>query len=132
MAEAINAFHVAPAGYTRQYVTTEARGCSMHDAYVIGCSACDYVPVRHAVTLGGDIVALILDDDGDVAEWVTADSGAEFAATVAHWGTVVIREDALNDPTPTVVALAHEATLYADCFSVTLSDMFPSVTAEAA
>lgn len=124
----INAFHTAPTGYAREYVTMTATGCKRHAAYAVGCSACEYVPVTHVAALVDDVIALILDrEDGSVIEWLTADSGREFAATVAHDGAVVIREDALIDPCPVVVALASESDLYADCFSVQLSELWPSV-----
>ena len=124
----VNAFHVAPIGYAREYVTMTATGCNSHDAYRIGCGNCDYVPVTHTVALVDDVIALILDrEDGSIIECLTADSGTEFAATVAHDGEVVIREDALNDPCPVIVALAAEAARYADCFGVHLQPLPMSV-----
>ncbi len=126
--DTLNAFHVAPIGYARAYVTMEAHGCKRHADYRIGCHECGYSPIAHTVAMVDDVIALILDrEDGSVIEWVTADSGTEFAANVAHDGEVVVREDALDNPCPAVVALASEARLYADCFSVRLSELYPSI-----
>lgn len=126
--DVINAFHVAPIGYARAYVTMEAHGCKRHPAYVIGCSDCGYEPVSHTVALVGDVIAMVLDrEDGSVIDWLTADSGTDFAVTIAHDGEVVIREDALNAPCAVIVALASESRLYANCFSVQLSELYPSI-----
>lgn len=121
--ETINAGHLAPIGYTRSYVTMAARGCERHSGiYTRFCSACDWTPVSHRIALKDDVIALILDrEGGDVIEWLTDDSGVEFAQTVAHDGIVVIREDVWQnlDAHPVARAAVHEATLYADCFGVT-------------
>jgi hypothetical protein len=126
--DTLNAFHVAPIGYARAYVTMEAHGCKRHAEYATFCPECDWVPVSHTVAMVDDVIALVLDwEDGSIVEWITADSGVEFATSIAHDGQVVIREDALNDPCDVIRALASEARLYADCFSVQLSELHPSI-----
>ena len=116
MSKTVNAFHVAPAGYTRTYL----RFSGSNDPRT-GRAIFDDVPV----TLGDDVIALILDrDDGSVVEYVTSESGGEVAG-LAHDGEVVILESA-DLSHPAIAALVSEARLYADCFGVTLSDKWPS------
>lgn len=135
--ETINAGHIAPAGYTRPCVTMEPRGCKVHPAYTIGCPRCDYVEVRTPITLtptplpgtesDDDILALILDESGNVAEWITRDTDSETAQTIATWGTLVISADAWDTMPPNIAAAMHEATLSADCFGLTLDTLAPSL-----
>lgn len=116
MPETVNAFHVAPAGYTRTY----ARFSGKNDPRT-GRAIFDDVPV----TLGDDVIALILDrEDGSVVEYVTTESGSEVAG-LAHDGGVVILESA-DFSHPAISALANEARLCADCFGLTVSDIWPS------
>lgn len=123
--ETINATHTAPIGYTRSYVKPVKHGCTRHADYMIGCGSCGFAFVPTPVTLAGDVVALILDrEDGSVVEYVTTDSTPVNVAHLAHDGEVVLRDDLLDHPVS--AALAYEATLYADCFAVPLSQRFPS------
>lgn len=127
--ETINAGLIAPAGYARSYVTMTATGCAKHESYTLFCGACDYMPVSHRVELSGDTIGLILDrEDGSVIEWLTPDSGIEFATTVAHAGHVVIREDVWGNLAdhPVARAAIAEARLYADCFSIPAGTLPPS------
>ena len=116
MPETVNAFHVAPTGYTRTYL----RFSGSNDPRT-GRAIFDDVPVA----LGGDVIALILDrEDGSVVEYVTADQGPEVAG-LAHDGAAVILESA-DFNHPALSAIISEAEIYADCFNVTLSDKWPS------
>lgn len=127
--ETINAGLIAPIGYARGYVTMTATGCPKHGNYTLFCGACDYVPVPHRVELSGDVIGLILDrEDGSVIDWLTPDSGIEFATTVAHAGHVVIREDIWDNLAdyPVARAAIAEAGLYADCFSAPAATLPPS------
>lgn len=125
MSATINATHTAPVGYTRSYVRPTAHGCRSHDAYRIGCGLCGYAFTPTPVTLASDVLALILDrEDGSVLEYVTDDATPVNVAHLAHDGEVVLRDDMLDHPVS--AALAYEATLYADCFGVPLSERFPS------
>lgn len=123
--ETINATHVAPRGYARTYAAPTPRGCAKHATYTIFCQGCGYDFPHVKVALDDDIIALILDrEDGSVLEWVTDDAHGPDIAHLAHDGEVVLRNDALDNPA--ALALAHEATLYADCFAVALANRWPS------
>lgn len=130
----INAFHTAPAGYTRSHVSMRSHGCKRHAVYALFCAECGWEAVRTPITLGsldadGDrVLALILDHDGDVYEWLTADSGREFASNVVSSGSLVILDTPETWDSPTLQAAMHEATLNADCFALTLDDLAPSET----
>ena len=120
------AYHVAPAGYTRNAVTMRRHGCERHAAYMIGCQACGYREHATPVTLGSSdesgapILALVLDEAGNVYEWITAGTYPDAARTFAASGALVVldADDALN--AAPVAAAIHEAELYADCFGRTL------------
>ena len=124
--DTINAFHTAPIGYARAYVTMEAHGCKRHADYRIGCHECGYSPIAHTVAMVDDVIALILDrEDGSVVEWITDDAYGPDMAHLAHDGTVVIRDDATE--TGIARALIHESELVADCFGRELSELYPSI-----
>lgn len=129
-----NAYHVAPAGYTRHAVTMRPHGCERHAAYMISCPACGYREHATPVTLGaldefGDpVLALVLYDEGNVYEWITADTWADTARTFAASGTLVVLDtDDAHDAAP-VAAARHEAALRADCFALTLDALPPTAT----
>lgn len=127
--DTLNACHVEAAGYTRHIHRMTPHGCTVHPEYRILCSSCGWKTTTEPITLGGSIVALILDrDDGSVIEWLTADSGLEFARSIVHDGELVILDRA--EDSPVVAAAMHEAILRADCFSVALGERFPSEAAE--
>lgn len=131
--ETVNAFHVAPAGYTRPVVSMESRGCKIHPAYTLFCGDCGYAPVHRPVTLGsmdtyGDIVlAMILDESGDIHDYITTDTYWETAQSLAQSGALVVLDDPATFNDPAIVAAIHEATLRADCFGLTLADLAPSL-----
>ena len=133
MNETMNACHVAPAGYTRAYHAMRAHGCQKHADYTIFCQSCEYRVHEVPVTLGardefGDMVlALIIDEDGDVIEWITEDTSADTARTVVECGELVVMEHA--PASVGIDAAMNEARLRADCFALKLSDMRPSMDA---
>lgn len=119
----VNAGFIRPVGFTATYTTMQSVGCLKHGTYTLFCAECYWVPVAHTVTLGGDVLALVLDrEDGSLLEVIGTDTYWETAQTVATWGNLVVSEHVWNMPeVPHNVAVAmHEATLYADCFGVAL------------
>ena len=126
------AYHVAPFGYTRHAVTMRQHGCDKHHAYMIGCPACGYCEHATPVTLGAldvsgeQILALVLDDDGNVYEWITADTWTDAARTFVASGTLIVLDtDDARNATP-VAAAMHEAALRADCFGMTRGTLPPT------
>src|SRR5690606_33116238 len=124
--DTINAFHTAPIGYARAYVTMEAHVCKRHADYRIGCHECGYSPIAHTVAMVDDVIALILDrDDGSVVEWVTDDGYGPDMAHLSHDGTVLNREEAAE--TRIARALIPASELVADCFRLELSELYPAI-----
>jgi hypothetical protein len=107
-------------------------GCGRHVAYMIGCQACGYREHAMPVTLGAldesgePILALVLDEDGNVYEWITADTLPYAARAFIASGTLVVldTDDALN--AAPVAAARQESELYADCFGRTLPALPPT------
>ncbi|MGO1566438.1 MAG: hypothetical protein ACTHXC_00310 [Brachybacterium sp.] len=119
----IGGFHVAPLGYTRQRADVRQQACDKHEKYYPLCGACVYVFFEVPHTLGerdedgARVLALILDEDGDVIEEITDDTYPETAATFVGWGEMVVLETAVFEHEPLVSAI-QEARLRADCFGV--------------
>jgi len=133
--ETVNAFHVAPAGYTRPVVSMESHGCKIHPTYTLFCGDCGYAPVHRPVTLGsmdayGDVVlAMILDENGDVYDFITTDTYWETAQSLAQSGALVVLDDPAALTSRPIMAAMHEATLRADCFGITLPTLPVSLDA---
>lgn len=63
-----------------------------------------------------DVIAVILDDNAELVEWITEDAGLEFVANVATQGKYLIYLESAQD-TVQVQAAISERALYADCFA---------------
>lgn len=119
--ESINGGTIKPVGYTVNYVRFDRYSCTRHSDYSLFCHDCGYAEISVPVTLGGDILALIVDrDTGELVDWVGSDTYWETATTLAHSGEVIISQSAWDmEPKPrALVALMSEAALYSDCFGV--------------
>lgn len=130
----MNAYYVAPAGYTRTHLEFRKVGCARHGYgnYQPLCPDCRYEERHVPHTLGAidedgnRIIALILDpDDGSVLDYLTATTSRETAVTLATAGFLVIVTDA-PDTAPSIRAAIREAELYADCFGRALPELPPT------
>lgn len=126
-----NGGYLKPRGTTATFFTMSARGCAAHDGtYTPFCLDCDYVETSTEYTLGGPtkyggtILAFIVDQDGDLVDYVTADTYWETAVTMAGWGTVWLLDTLWNEPElpRSIIALMSEAELRADCFGLTYTN----------
>lgn len=69
------------------------------------------------VDLGhGGIVAIVIDEDHSLVDWITTDTPIETAVTLAHNVYIVVHEDYTE--LPVIRALIDEHELYRDCFNI--------------
>lgn len=117
--ETINAGRIKPVGYSASYTTMKSVGCKEHELYRVGCSACKYVEEHKTITLGGEVLAIIIcPESGELIEWITTDTPWETAQNVATWGTLVISQEVwqMEEKPLSIILAMQEATLHADCF----------------
>lgn len=120
-AETITAGHIKPVGYSAKYLTMKETACKVHEAYQVLCSKCTYREEYKTITLGGEILALVIcPESGEALEWITADTPWETAQNVATWGELVISQAVweMEEKPLSIVRAMHEATLHADCFGL--------------
>lgn len=63
-----------------------------------------------------DVIAVILDDNAELVEWVTEDADLEFVVNVATQGKYLIYLESAQDTAQVRTAMSERA-LYADCFA---------------
>lgn len=88
----------------------------------------DFTHYRETLTLGvpddeGDVVlAIMLDSDGNIVDWITTDSNLETAVNIATDGEYLVFWDipsvmGENGPAGSIIAaMLHERALYSNCF----------------
>ena len=88
----------------------------------------EFTHYRETLTFGvadehGDkLLAIVLDSDGNIVEWITTDSNLETAVNIATWGEYLVFWDIVGDlgslgaAGSIISAMIHERALYSDCF----------------
>ena len=88
----------------------------------------EFTHYRETLTFGvadehGDkLLAIVLDSDGNIVEWITTDSNLETAVNFATGGEYLVFWDIVGDmgslgaAGSIISAMIHERALYSDCF----------------